>query len=223
MTHAYSTYPQANPLSEHQVAEYLVRHPDFLDRHPELLSQMAIPHPSGIAVSLIERQVVVLREKTRALEDRLENLLHIARENAHLLELLHRLTLELVSATDLQGATTAILQALRVEFRVDAPVLRLSSTAPALRTWLQHWPRLHPWCGEPPPGLCEVLYETEPPALGSVAVLPLLRESRPLGLLVLGSVDPQRFQDGHDDAFLRKLQEVIAARLASLLPPGTTA
>jgi len=42
---------------EESVTDYLVRHPEFFESHGEVLAKLKVPHPTGRAVSLIERQV----------------------------------------------------------------------------------------------------------------------------------------------------------------------
>ena len=68
-------------LDENTVAAYLRAHPDFLARYPELLETLELQHASGSAISLIERQVEILRGRSQRLEDRLSNLLEAARDN----------------------------------------------------------------------------------------------------------------------------------------------
>ena len=68
-------------LSEQAVHDYLAAHPDFFERHSTLLSSLHLPHASGGAVSLVERQVSVLRQKELKLQRQLRELLNVAREN----------------------------------------------------------------------------------------------------------------------------------------------
>ena len=56
--------PLSSPaLSAAQVADYLRAHPEFFESQTELLAELKIPHESGKAISLLERQVVILRER----------------------------------------------------------------------------------------------------------------------------------------------------------------
>ena len=65
-----------------QVAEYLKAHPDFFDKSPGLLSEINVPHPqSGQAISLVERQASVLRERIKSMELKLAELLRNGQEN----------------------------------------------------------------------------------------------------------------------------------------------
>lgn len=84
-------------LDEAQVIRYLKAHPHFFERHGELLEVMRIPHHAG-TVSLIEHQVRVLQGKNRQLEDKLRDLVEVARDNQHWIGRLHRLALDLLEA-----------------------------------------------------------------------------------------------------------------------------
>jgi hypothetical protein len=60
-------------LAEEQIAEYLSTHPEFFERHGSVLARLKLPHHQRgtAAISLVERQVLVLREKHAALEKKL--------------------------------------------------------------------------------------------------------------------------------------------------------
>ena len=73
-------------LTKRQVAAYLKAHPDFFKGQDELLTQMSIPHVRGSAISLVERQLLVLRERNTEMSQRLNHLLDVARENDRLFE-----------------------------------------------------------------------------------------------------------------------------------------
>ena len=48
-------------LTEKQVEEYLILNPNFLTDNPEVLNSLEVIHETGGAVSLIQKQVEVLR------------------------------------------------------------------------------------------------------------------------------------------------------------------
>ena len=79
-----------------QVAAYLKAHKDFFVDHESLLADITIPHETGKAVSLVERQVGVLRERNIELRERLTRLLDVARENDMLFEKMRGLILALL-------------------------------------------------------------------------------------------------------------------------------
>ena len=73
---------RARLLDDEQVADWLHAHPDFFDRHADVLSEVKLRHPhGGRAISLVERQVLVLRERNKALESRMAELIRIGQEN----------------------------------------------------------------------------------------------------------------------------------------------
>ena len=76
---------QKSDLSASQVEDYLQQHPDFFHEHLNLLEQMSIPHPSGTAISLISKQLELFRSKHHEMENQLNALIEIARNNDCLL------------------------------------------------------------------------------------------------------------------------------------------
>ena len=83
---------------EDSVTDYLVQHPEFFESHVDVLAKLKVPHPAGHAVSLIERQVEVLRQQHRQMERKLVDLIEVARGNDALIERIHRLALALLEA-----------------------------------------------------------------------------------------------------------------------------
>ncbi len=104
MTHTKQSTISAqeeNPPDERRVAEYLQRHPDFFTRHTGLLTDLIIPHGEGSVVSLVERQVRLLREKSSVLEKQQKKLRGVALLNDRIQERMHRIALQILSATDI--------------------------------------------------------------------------------------------------------------------------
>ncbi|MBT3060724.1 MAG: DUF484 family protein, partial [Candidatus Thiodiazotropha sp. (ex Lucina pensylvanica)] len=114
---------------EGQVAEFLDLHPEFFANRPELLGKIEIPHESGTAVSLIERQVETLRRQLQESQQQLSELLQVARSNEILQERMHRLTLELIDAATFEEVLNALEDELHDDFKADAVELRLFSSS----------------------------------------------------------------------------------------------
>src|SRR5210317_1942629 len=112
-------------LSEQSIHDFLAAHPDFFERHSTLLSSLNLPHASGGAVSLVERQVSVLRQIDLKLERQLKELIEVARANDILAAKIHKLTLQLLATTDLHETIAAIEEATRSGFGTDHAVLVL--------------------------------------------------------------------------------------------------
>ncbi len=209
------------------VADHLIAHPDFLIRHPRVLAAIDIPHPTGDAVSLIERQVRTLREQNLRLRRQLDELIAIARENDTLANRLHRLTLALIEARSFDEVLNTLQDELRNLFRADAVEMKLFSAEELAAHKAEYGPamfadfieRERPSCGELPPEQLEYLFGAQAAETGSVALIPL--HAPPLvGVLAIGSHDPQRFHAGKSVDFLKRLAEVVGASLGAVSSPG---
>src|SRR5690606_10993642 len=108
----------ADPLDPEQVADYLRHHPEFFVDHQELLGDLFLPHESGPAVSLVERQLSILRERNIDLRNRLRKLLDNARENDKLFEKTKRLVLTLLEVQDLPDIVDALHYCFDKEFGI---------------------------------------------------------------------------------------------------------
>lgn len=231
-----STAPERTsqqPLDERQVAEYLRGHPEFFERHQELLTELRMPHPeSGQAVSLVERQVGVLRDQKQELKQRLKGVARNARNNEHLLERIQGLILALVDCRDLDGAVTTLQRVLREEFHAEAVALRLfregngatplryyvSPDSEELQPFHGALSRREPVCGYLTPEQVQGLFPEQANEMVSGALIPLCEEDgHCLGLLGVGSGDPKRFHPEMGTVFLRHLGTVVAAILRQRL------
>src|SRR5271166_6179975 len=105
-------------LNDLSVAEYLQTYPDFFERNGPLLTKLRLPHlrDSGTTVSLVERQVEVLRERNQSLERKLKELVDVARANDALTGRIHRLTQRLIGARTLLDTIGAVEASLREDF-----------------------------------------------------------------------------------------------------------
>ncbi|BAU56695.1 DUF484 family protein [Halorhodospira halochloris] len=225
---------QSKAVYETDVAEYLAEHPDFFARHPQILNQLDLRHECGDAISLIEYQVKVLREQNQSLNQRLHELLNVARHNDGTAERLHELTIELIRAEDLQSAVASLRSGLQEGFQADAVgiVLVLSAAeeertdsiaevvaadSSELEAVQEIFDSQKPLCGAISTAQQQVLFPTTERQLASAAVVPLVTDTRTLGLLGIGSSDPERYHAGQGTVFLRRLGTVAAVTLQRLL------
>jgi len=218
-------------MSESTVHDYLAEHPDFFERHGALLGSLRLPHVAGGAVSLVERQVSVLRQKDLKLERQLKELLEVARANDGLAEKIHRLALALIAADDLGSTLTIIEESLRTAFDanqsilvlfgnpelfkdIDAgrfflPVERSDEGVKAFNTFLEG---SGPRCGQVRDAQRDFLFGKETDEIGSAALIPLGEKSA-MGFLAIGSGDADRFHPGMSIDFLSRLGELVAEAL----------
>jgi uncharacterized protein YigA (DUF484 family) len=208
------------------VAKYLRKDPDFLVRHPEILDKLNLPHESGEAVSLIEKQVQRLREQNRALTRKLNQLVHVATENEALMTRLHQLTLELIVKDELGEFFDHLSEALLNEFKADilnitlferkvevgakTPVYNLRRDDPELQQFQEHLDKGETLCGRLNRNKLDFLFRNRAQWVQSTALVPLGKD----GLLAIGSSDPAYFYPGMGTLFLDLLATVVTRRLS---------
>lgn len=220
-------------VDEAAVASYLAATPEFFDRHAQLLAKIRLPDArSGAStVSLVERQVEVLRERNRQLERKVKDFVDVARENDALGTRVLAMARRLITARDRSAVITAIEAALREDFGAGQSVLVLTAArapqgivesrflriipadAPDLRSFETLFSAGKPRCGQLRDSQREFLFGADAPEVGSVALVPLGSKGS-LGLLACGSNDSHRFNPTMSTDFLAHIGELIAAALA---------
>jgi uncharacterized protein YigA (DUF484 family) len=226
-----STARKEAPLGDEEVAEWLKANPEFFRRNSDLLANLRLPHPSGAAVSLIERQVDVLREKNSTAESRLAELVAIARANEQLAAKIHQFARRLIRAPTRRAVLAQIERGFREDFDtghtvlllfkgVTDPVadLRFVRQVSADDSNLNGFENLlatgRPRCGQIRDSQREYIFGPDSATIGSVALVPLAGAENSAGLLVLGSVNRERFHPGMSTDFLQLLGDLISDALA---------
>jgi uncharacterized protein YigA (DUF484 family) len=121
----------SNVLTDEVVLRFLTINPEFFVKNQDVLPRLRIPHESGKAVSLIEKQVSVLRSKCGTLENSLRDLISVARENENLHQRLHVLLQDIVSAPSLEDIVALTRNSLRENFNADeVHILLVADKAP---------------------------------------------------------------------------------------------
>jgi uncharacterized protein len=213
-------------LGAHEVAAWLRRHPRFLQQFPDLALSLVVPREEGTAASLASYQLEVLRDKNRELNRRLHELFANAEENERLAVRTHQLTLALMRQDSAAASVQAMVASLSEDFAGD--LVRIVLFAPveglAEAEWLQVVPQKgaklapfrdalaegEPICGRLNPDKHALLYGARAEEVQSSALLPLPG----VGLVAIGSRDPNRFYPGMGTLFLRMMGEALAAALA---------
>ncbi len=221
--------PLVDTLSEDSIADYLKSHPDFFERHAPLVLGLKLPHRTGTAaISLVERQVSMLRQRNGQLERQLKDLVAVAKENDALVEKIHQLCLKLMRAPTLAARLEQLETGLREDFAAEIAVLVLFPDAPAeavregfvrrmgsddvdVRPFATFLRAAKPRCG-PMRDRQKNIFERDADAVSSAALVPLGAESK-LGFLIIGSRDPDHFHPGKRMDFLARLGEVLAVAI----------
>ncbi len=222
----------APKLNEREVVAYLKAHPDFLTRHPDLLEAIEMRHKAGSAVSLIERQVDVLRAKNQRLEDKLERLLTAAHDNEKRAENVQRLARTLMRAPSLAAVTVGLAKCMREDFGIEETFIGLSSTqykrhdidglvsvepdGKIARAFENFFRTRLIECGPLAADKAKLLFPKAESLPASAAIIPLEKEKH-LGMIALGAVDPERFQPRQGKLFLEMTAELVAAAVRARL------
>ena len=226
-------HSSVTPITEDDIAHFLVNTPGFFERHAELLSSVTISSPHGQrAVSLHERQAEMLREKIKGLEHRVMDMVRHGHENTAITHKIHQWSRELLAVQDVAELPQAVEQGIHRLFDVPQVALRLWGTAGMhadapfthgasedVRSFASSLTM--PFCG-PNLGFEATAWLARAAEVQSLALLPLRRgaidsaDEPAFGLLVLGSPDPHRFEATMGTDYLARIAELASAALSRL-------
>ncbi|MGV2864018.1 DUF484 family protein [Achromobacter sp. ESBL13] len=215
------------------IAAFLQDHPGFFDEHADVFATMQVPHPHGSrAISLGERQILTLRERNRELEWRLNELVRNATANESIGTHVAKWCSRLLSENDAQRVPGEIALGLAEQFDLNHVALRLwdlSELAPTgygepvsqdVRTFTDSLKT--PYCGTDTGFEAVGWLDSKPKSLALVP-LRLEADGPAVGLLVLGSDDPERFTPEMGTAFLESVGQLASAALHRLNPASPKA
>jgi uncharacterized protein YigA (DUF484 family) len=225
---------QMNPITEDDIANYLANSPDFFERHAQLLASVLLTSPHGNrAVSLQERQAEMLREKIKALEHRIMDMVRHGNENMVISDRVHRWARSLLLVQSTRALPATLLAEMQSQFMVPQVALKVwdvdaryadepfaqgaSEDAKSFASSLTQ-----PYCGLASP-IEAVSWLDDAATAMSIALIPLrpgaiAGPAPAFGMLVLASPDPQRFQSGLATDFLERIAEIASAALSRLRP-----
>lgn len=220
-------------LKPEQIAGYLRLHPDFFLKRPDLLTDIEVAHPTGGAVSLLERQVSVLRERNMDMRHRLNSLLDNARTNDRLFEQTKQLVLHLIEAQTLDQIVDTFVNSLQQDFQIDfasmvvignpnahrgvrARVIALDDARAQIDSLLKSSKAV---CGVLRPEEVQFLFPDHNRQVGSAAVVPL-SFGNPLGVIAIASTDANYFRSSMGTLFLGYIAEVLNRLLPKHIKQG---
>jgi uncharacterized protein YigA (DUF484 family) len=227
-----------NPITEDDIANFLVNTPDFFERHAELLSAVKLTSPhSHRAVSLQERQAEMMREKIRVLELRMMDMMRHGTENEVLIERMQRWVKTLLMTNNARDLPHTIADHIQHDFMVPQVAIKVWGVGetfqiePFAQGATEAIKEFAATLATPYVGLNQhfeaVQWLAEPDAAQSVAII-ALRETRPedtpqtaaaqpvIGLLVLASPDPQRYYEGMGTTIIERMGDLASAALSHL-------
>lgn len=222
------------PLTEEDVANYLRQQPNFFIDKPSLLADIELPHQTGDAISLVERQVSVLRDRNMDMRHRLTSLIDNARINDKLFEKTKRLILSLLEAQDINDLIDALMHSFANDFEIhhttlllfseqvnesslstksNVQVVPFSSAQQILGTIISNNQTV---CGQLDTGEQQFLFQDNAGSIGSTAITPIAG-ANPLGVLVIGNSDPDYYRSSMSTLFLSYIGEVVSRILPRFL------
>jgi len=219
-------------IDEQEIALYLANHTDFFQRHTNLLAGLDLPYDSaGGTVSLVERQMGVLRDKNRKLDRQMRELVTVAKANHELSEKIHQLALRMITANGLEEVIERVEASLRSDFGgSDSVVVLFHDPSDIIQSqdtrFLRHLPRNNPGlqpfatfldqaqprCGRARDAQLDFLFPDHSMEIGSMALIPLGEDAR-IGLMAVGSHDTDRFHPGMSTDFLERIGDLVSAAL----------
>ncbi len=231
-----SNIPVLTALTDEQVSEYLRSHPDFWSDKLELLAEIKLPHDAGgQTVSLIERQVAVLRKRNVEVRHRLNQLIENARKNDVLFEKTKRLTLSLLSTQQLDDCLDALFFGLQHEFDIHfSQVLIISEMAQNISVPANKQARLveqsqvdeylpkiiknrRAICGQLDKSEKDFIFGSKASEIGSTAIAPLYFENQTIGAIAIANRDPDFYRSSMNTLFLNYIADILSRLLLGYL------
>ncbi len=219
-------------FSEQHVVDFLDADPEFFERHPQALLKLELTHASGSAVSLVERQIAVLRDRNGELETRLKDLIAVAKKNDALVRKMHEFALTLIATETTTDCIKQLETGLRSQFSADRAALVLFEQPALGQEELKRFQFLHiidrddpdlvPFstflragrarCGQMRDSQRGVLFGDDDD-IGSVAMVPLGDKAQ-RGFLVIANADPDHFHPGKSIDFLERIGQLVSVALS---------
>ena len=217
-------------ISVKQVRGYLRDNPSFFDENPDILETMIVPHNTEGAVSLIERQLAVLRSRNSEMKEQLDSLYSAAQENEMMFEKTNHLISGLLEANNLGALIESLYESLGSDYGVEAYSLTLFGdevNLPKSMAQISSPDKAHKViasilstsgavCGQLGASEMNFLFGDHKNVLGSAATVVLGQDSK-LGVLALGNSDPHFYQNDMGTIFLDYLAEVLSRLLPKYL------
>ena len=225
--------PVLTALTDEQVTDYLKRKPNFFADKPALLADIHLPHqPGGGAISLVERQVSVLRERNMDMRHRLSTLLDNARNNDILLEKTKRLVLNMLDAQQFDDCLDALFYSFHSEFDIHYSQLLLieSNSIPLPSPANKQARRIDRQsaeaqlfsiinnrkaiCGQLSPEEQGFIFQKNASLIGSTAITPLHLNNQLIGILAIANRDPNYYRSSMNTLFLNFIADVLSRLMA---------
>ena len=216
--------------TENLVSNYLKDNPDFFIKHPSIIAELKIPHDSGNAISLIEKQLAILRDQNKKTQKRIYELIEIARQNEELARRMHQLALTLMNENDPKKFFPTLYKNLKKNFYADIVVVRLFANPTSVFSFpIKEFvgkdssedllfkniiKNLEPKSGKMKKKQQVFLFGDKSNEIASSVMIPLHGLDWG-GILAIGSFDEEHFQPGMGIELLSNLGEILSLIIKS--------
>lgn len=217
------------PLNEASVVQFLTKHPDFFVGKDTLIHNFTLPHESGNAISLVERQVSILREQNNSLQNKMKNIMANAKENDALFEKIRLITLELLQSSSITELQVTLTAQLCNNFKAtasnlvfvgdDSDMIQLNDAQTALG---ELFDKKRTFCGAFNQAQATLFFPEASSKIISAAVIPI-HLSNPdtinkvgIPMLIIGSNKADHFNSSLDTLFLDFIGELLAVHISQL-------
>lgn len=216
-------------MKSEEIAKYLQDNPQFFEEHADLVARIVIPHPhGGRTISITERQMLSLRDKNRLLEAKMDELLQFGEENDTISEKMHRLAVAMIAASSFQSVLHTLNFHLRDDFSIPHVALRLwdrsdntdelpefANVSEELQVFAETLSQ--PYCGSTSGFETSSWFGDAAEHIRSQALIAMRSGGGTVGMIALGSEEPQRFYVGMGTLYLERLGEMASAALVRVL------
>ncbi|HRC59342.1 MAG: DUF484 family protein [Propionivibrio sp.] len=216
-------------MKSEEIAKYLQDNPQFFEEHADLVARIVIPHPhGGRTISITERQMLSLRDKNKLLEAKMDELLQFGEENDTISEKMHRLAVAMIAASSFQSVLHTLNFHLRDDFSIPHVALRLwdrsdntdelpefANVSEELQVFAETLSQ--PYCGSTSGFETSSWFGDAAEHIRSQALIAMRSGGGTVGMIALGSEEPQRFYVGMGTLYLERLGEMASAALVRVL------
>lgn len=209
------------------VVQYLQDNPQFFDEHADVLANIQAPNSENAdkIISFSDRQISALRDKNLKLQDKMLELISFGERNDDISTKMHRISLALMTCTNLDDLLHQTKYNLCEDFSVPHIAIRLwdisdnegNSDQPEFTTTSKDIHAIaenltQPYCGPHVADEIKDWFGDDAAHLQSFSTI-TLRTPQTIGMLVLASPEAQRFNAEMETLHLKRLGELVSTTL----------
>jgi uncharacterized protein YigA (DUF484 family) len=218
-------------LIDKDVAAYLLANPDFFVDRDQLLLKIQVPHKSKGTISLVEKQLDVIRDRQKKTRRQLKEFVENAERNKEIFDKSRKLILSMMAAKRSSEFFAALEKGLKRDFGCKANSLVVFGkpkqinhftsriTAESAKKYVGTLMQSKvPTLGTLQPREQDFLFRDQSKTVKSAAVLTIRDKNKYLGLLAIGSGDTEYFTPDMDALFINFIAETLGKLLPQHLP-----